>query len=163
MEISKSEFTRLLRLNVFFMTAVPTVSVIVNRIIEYSVFINTGAELNIITINVVDGAGLAIRTRVKIKISSYSEHISRFLGMIENILISAGLIAYRVNIFVTRSAPQPLILGISYLYSTRAPLLFNDDSIQILLRSADGRQKVRLAGWLRSNPRNYNGSEVFYR
>src|SRR6266536_370557 len=123
----------------FFMTATPTVPVIINKIIKYSTLINTGAELNIITIDVTNKAGLAIKTRVKIKISSYSKHISRFLEIIENILISIDLIACRVNIFVTRSAPQPFILKISYLHSARAQLLFNDNLIQILLQSADGR------------------------
>ncbi len=52
--------------------------------------------------DVADRAGLPIRTRVKIKISLYSEYISRFLGMVENVLISVDSIAYRVNIFVTR-------------------------------------------------------------
>ncbi len=101
------------------MIATPTVPVIINKTIEYSAFINTGAELNIITINVADRAGLAIKTRVKIKISLYSEYISRFLEMIKNILISVGLVAYRVNIFVTRSASQFFILRISYLHSAR--------------------------------------------
>ncbi len=87
------------------MTVVPTVLVTVNKIIEYSVFIDTGVELNVIIIDVVDRAGLAIRTRVKIKISSYSEYISFFLGMIENILISVGSVVCRVNIFVTRLTP----------------------------------------------------------
>ncbi len=76
-------------------------------------------------------------------------------------LISVGSIFCRANIFVTRSVPQPLILGISYLHSARAQLLFNDDSIQMLLRSADGRREVHLTGWLKSNPRNYSGLEVF--
>ncbi len=85
------------------MTAASIVSVIINKIIKYSVLINTGAELNMITVDVVNRAGLIIRTRVKIKISLYSEYISRFLEMVENMLISVGLIVYRVNIFVTRS------------------------------------------------------------
>ncbi len=101
------------------MIAVPTVLVIVNKIIKYSALINTGVEFNIITINVADRAGLTIRTRVKVKMLLYSEYISRFLGMVENVLISVGLIVYRVNIFVTRLAPQSFILKISYLYSTR--------------------------------------------
>jgi len=54
-------------------------------------------------INIINRAGLAIRTRIKIKISLYSKYINRFLKMIENILISVNLIIYRVNIFVTRS------------------------------------------------------------
>ena len=111
----------------------------------------------------IDKAGLAIRTRVKIKILLYSKHTNRFLEIIENILISIDSIAYRVNIFVTRSAPQSFILKISYLHSTRAQLLFNDDSMQILFRSADGRREIHLIDWLRSNPRNYNGSKVFHK
>ncbi len=111
------------------MIIIPTVPVTVNKIIEYFILINTGAELNIIIINVINRAGLVIRTRIKIKISLYSEYISRFLEMVKNILILVGSIAYRVNIFITRSAPQPFILGISYLHSTRVQLLFNDDSI----------------------------------
>ena len=95
------------------------VLVIVNGIIEYSVFINTGVELNIIIIDVTDKAGLAIRTRVKVKISLYSEYINRFLGMVENVLISAGSVVCRVNIFVTRLVSQFFVLGISYLYSAR--------------------------------------------
>ena len=86
------------------MTAVSIIPVIVNGIIEYSILVNTGAELNIIIIDVINKAGLIIKTRVKVKISSYSKYISRFLRMIKNILISVGLIAYRVNIFVIRSA-----------------------------------------------------------
>ena len=72
-----------------------------------------------ITTNVTDRAGLAMRTRVKIKISLYSEYISRFLEIIKNILISINLIVYRVNIFVTRSVFQSFILEIFYLYSAR--------------------------------------------
>ncbi len=85
------------------MAAISIIPVTINKIIEYSTLINTGVELNIIIINVIDRAGLAIRIYVKIKISLYSKYISRFLGMIENILISVDLIVYRVNIFVTRS------------------------------------------------------------
>jgi len=70
-------------------------------------------------IDVTDKAGLAIRTRIKIKISSYSEYISRFLKIIKNVLISVGLVACRVNIFVIRLAPQSFVLGIPYLHSAR--------------------------------------------
>src|SRR6266498_5759055 len=101
------------------MAVVPTILVIVNRIIEYSVFVNTGAELNIIIINVTDRAGLTIKTRVKVKMSLYSEYINRFLEIIKNVLISVGLAIYRVNIFVTRSVSSFFILKISYLHSAR--------------------------------------------
>ena len=101
------------------MVAAPTVLVIINRIIEYFALINTGAELNIITTNVANRAGLIIRTRIKIKISSYSKYTSRFLEIIENVLISVGSVACRANIFVTRSAPQFFILEIPYLHSAR--------------------------------------------
>jgi len=104
-EILKPEFTRLLRLNVFLIAVVPTVPVIVNGIIECSALINTGVEFNMMIVDVADRAGLAIRTRVKVKMSSYSEYISRFLKIIENVLISVDLIVCRVNIFVTRLAP----------------------------------------------------------
>jgi len=113
----------------FSITAIPTIPVTVNKTIEYFALVDIGAELNIIITDIADKTGLIIKTRVKIKISSYSKHISRFLKIIENVLISVDLIACRVNIFVTRSVPQPLILGILYLYSARAQLLFNDDSI----------------------------------
>ncbi len=86
------------------MAAAPIIPVTVNEIIEYSALVDTGAELNMIIIDVIDRAGLAMRTRVKVKILLYSEYISRFLEIVENILISVGLIVYRVNIFVTRSA-----------------------------------------------------------
>ena len=120
MKISKSKFTRLLRLNVlFFITAAPIILIIVKKIIEYFALINTGAELNVIITDIADRAGLAIRTRVKVKISLYSEYINRFLGMIKNILISVGLIVCRVNIFVTRLASQSFILEISYFYFAR--------------------------------------------
>ncbi len=126
------------------MIAVPIILVTVNKIIEYFTFINTGAEFNVMIVDVTDRVELIIKTRVKIKISLYSEYINRFLEIIENILISIDLIVYRINIFVTRLAPQSFILKISYLYSTRAQLLFNDDSIQILLRSTNGRREIYL-------------------
>ncbi len=53
MEILKPEFTRLLRLNVFFIVAAPIILIIVNKIIEYSAFIDIGAELNMIIIDVI--------------------------------------------------------------------------------------------------------------
>jgi len=79
--------------------------------------------------DVADRAGLVIRTRVKIKISLYSEYISRFLKIFKNMLISVDLILYRVNIFVTRSVSQLFIIRIFYLYFTRAQLLFNNNLI----------------------------------
>jgi len=104
----------------FYIAAAPTIPVTVNKIIECSALVNTGAKLNIMTINVTDRAGLTIKTRIKVKIALYSEYINRFLEIIENILISVDLIVYRVNIFVTRSAPQSFILKIAYLHSARA-------------------------------------------
>jgi len=98
---------------------VPIIPVIVNGIIEYSTFINTGVEFNIMIVDVTDRAGLIMRTCVKIKMSLYSEYINRFLKMIENMLISVGLIICRVNIFVTRLVSQFFILGMSYLHSAR--------------------------------------------
>src|SRR6266498_2476692 len=98
----------------FFIAAVSIIFVIINRIIEYSTLINTGVEFNMIIIDVADRAGLVIRTRVKIKMSLYSKYINRFLRMIENVLISVGLIVYRVNIFVIRLISQSFILEISY-------------------------------------------------
>ncbi len=113
----------------FSITTASIILVIINKIIECFVLINIGAELNMIITDVIDKAGLTMRIHVKIKISSYSEYISRFLKIIENMLISVGLVAYRVNIFVTRLAPQSLVLGMSYLHSARAQLLFDDDSM----------------------------------
>ncbi len=50
-EILKSEFIRLLRLNVlFFIAAILIIPVTVNRIIKYFSLIDTDAELNIIII-----------------------------------------------------------------------------------------------------------------
>ena len=83
------------------------------------VLVNIGVEFNVIIIDVADRAGLAMRTRVKVKISSYSEYINRFLGMVENMLISVGLIVCRVNIFVTRLISQSFILEMSYLHFAR--------------------------------------------
>ncbi len=111
----------------FFIAAVSIIFVIINRIIEYSTLINTGVEFNMIIIDVADRAGLVIRTRVKIKMSLYSKYINRFLRMIENVLISVGLIVYRVNIFVIRLISQSFILEISYFYFIRVQLLFDDD------------------------------------
>ncbi len=89
----------------FYIAVTPTIPVTINRIIECSALINTGDELNVIITDVTDKAGLNIRTRVKIKMTLYLKYINRFLGMVENILISVGLVFCRVNIFVTRSAP----------------------------------------------------------
>src|SRR6266498_3596091 len=119
----------------FFVVVASIILVIVNKTIKYSVFVDTGAELNIIIADVADRAGLAIKTRVKVKILLYSEYINRFLEMIENILISVDSIACGVNIFVTRSTPYSLILKIPYLHSTRAQLLFDEDSMQVLFQS----------------------------
>ncbi len=113
----------------FSIIVIPIIPVTVNKIIECFVLVDTGAELNMITIDVIDRAGLVMRTRVKIKISLYSEYINRFLRMIENMLISVGLVVYRVNIFVTRLISQPFILEIFYFYSAHAQLLFNNDLI----------------------------------
>ena len=115
--------------NFFFVAAAPIIPITVNKTIEYSALVDTGAEFNIIITDVADRAGLAIKTRIKIKISLYSEYINRFLKIVENILISIDLIACRVNIFVTRLISQLLILKISYLYFTRAQLLFDDNLI----------------------------------
>ncbi len=88
----------------FCVAAAPIIFIIVNRIIECSALVDTGAKLNVMITDVADRAGLTMRTRIKIKMASYSKYISRFLGMVENILISVGLVFCRANIFVTRSA-----------------------------------------------------------
>ena len=54
------------------MAAASIIFIIVNKIIEYSALINTGAELNVITIDITDRTRLIIKTRIKIKILLYS-------------------------------------------------------------------------------------------
>lgn len=78
-------------------------------------FLGTGAEINIMTTDMMEDAGLAMRKGPKLELVSYIEHSRPFLGLCEDVEVVIGGLKTRHPIFVLEHGDYDLVLGQPFL------------------------------------------------
>ena len=85
------------------------------NVLKLIAFLDTGAEINVMTQEVMEDAGLAIQRDSKLELVSYMCHSHPFLGLCKDIEIVIGELKTRHPIFVIKHGNHDLVLGQSFL------------------------------------------------
>ena len=88
--------------------------------------LDTGAEINVMTLALADAAGLAIRAGPKLVLVAHTGNTRGFVGVCENVVIQVGGVETVQQVFVVDEADHVLVLGQPYFLSTSLSLTYKD-------------------------------------
>ncbi len=78
---------------------------------KVTALLDTGAEINVMTREVMEDAGLAIRRGPKLELISHTGHSRPFFGFCEDVEVAIGGLRTRQPIFVVKNGDYDLVLG----------------------------------------------------
>ena len=81
--------------------------------------LDTGAEINVMTKEVMEDAGLAMRQGPRLELVSHTGHSWPFLGLCEDVEVAVGSWKTRHPIFVVEHGDHDLVLGQPFLNTVK--------------------------------------------
>jgi len=141
--------------------ATPKIKVRINNEILITAMINTRAEINIITIDLVERSGLVMTPSPPLTIIGHGGERRRFEGVCENTPIQIGGIVTYVPVFVVSEADIPLILGQPYIFETGLTMDREGNGQYITLPNPEGGQSVRVKVLKGNDTGNRVRSQIF--
>ena len=96
---------------------------------KVTALLDTGAEINVMTREVMEDAGLAMRRGPKLELVSHTGHSRPFLGLCEDVEVVIGGLKTRHPIFVVETGDHDLVLGQPFLNSVKFSQEYKPDGI----------------------------------
>lgn len=128
------------RLRKAYMRATPKTKVQVNGGGKYRGLLDSGAEVNVMTHDIVKAESLPMRPYPDINLVSHSGDRRPFMGICEDVELSIGGVAGQHHIFVIDAADHQLVLGQPFLLQMRVELTYAGNDVRCVLHSEDGRR-----------------------
>jgi hypothetical protein len=128
----------------FYSVSTPKMKVRLNEEILVTAMVDSGAEINVMTAEVAERAGLAITPSPDLTIIGHGGERRRFEGVCEDTPIQIGGIIIYTPIFVVESADIPLILGQPFIFDSRLTLIREEDSQYITIPDPNSNQAIRV-------------------
>jgi hypothetical protein len=89
--------------------------------------LDSGVEVNVITRDIVDKAGLTIRTNLMLVLKAVSGEYRRFDRACKDIEINIGNIANTQMVLVVDNIDHQMILGCPFFYDTKLTFEYDKD------------------------------------
>ena len=86
---------------------------------KVTALLDTGAEINVMTKELMEDANLAMRRGPKLELVSHTGHSRPFLGLCEDVEVAIGGLKTRHPIFVVEAGDHDLVLGQPFLNSMK--------------------------------------------
>ncbi len=86
---------------------------------KVTALLDTGAEINVMTCELMQDADLAIRRSPKLELVSYTGHSYLFLGFCEDVEVAIGGLKTRQPIFVVDNGDHDFVLGQPFMNSVK--------------------------------------------
>ena len=123
--------------------------------------LDTGAEINIMTREVMEDAGLAIRRGPKRALVSYTGHSRLFLGFCEDVEVAIGRMKTRHPIFVVEYGDHDLVLGQPFLNSVKFSQDYKPDGIFGTITHLQTQQSAVFRTLALNDAANRNENQIF--
>ena len=114
-----------------------------NRSRETIALLDTGAEINVITRDLADEAGLIVRPDPQIVLVAYTGDRKRFDGICKNVLVSVSGIEVLQHIFVVDSGEHSLLLGQPFAYASSLTFEYGRGSQYTVIQDQASGRRVR--------------------
>lgn len=96
---------------------------------KVTALLDTSAEINVMTCEAMEDAGLAMQRGPKLELVSHISHSRLFLGLCENVEVVIGRLKTRHPIFVVEHRDYDLVLGQLFLNSVKFSQKYKPDRI----------------------------------
>ena len=96
---------------------------------KITALLDTGAEINVMTREVMEDAGLAMRQGPKLELVSHTGHSRPFLGLCEDVEVAIGGLKTRHPIFVVEAGDHDLVLGQPFLNTVKFSQDYKPDGV----------------------------------
>ena len=103
--------------------------------------IDTGAEVNVITLALANEARLFVRPEPMLSMVSHTGHTKPFTGVCDDVPIDVGGVLIRSNFFVLDEADQTLVLGNPFIKYAKMTFRYDDSGRQFAML-ADGDDDI---------------------
>ena len=125
--------------------------------------IDTGAEINIMTLDLAIRTGFPIRDGSRfMNIVFQIDYFRGFYGVVEEVPVKIRLAVNTVPIQVMEEVDKELVFGIPYIHASRITQKANSDGLIILILSDDSKTIVRFLNALTQNTRNQVAEDIFF-
>jgi hypothetical protein len=102
--------------------------------------LDTGAEINVMTLDIAQEAGLAMRRNPKLVLVSHTGNTRGFVGVCENVEVQVGGIVTKQHIFVVDEADHLLVLGQPFVLATQLTFSYEGQNQHATLVGKDGKE-----------------------
>ena len=96
---------------------------------KITALLDTGAEINVMTREIMEDAGLAMRQGPRLELVSHTGHSRPFLGLCEDVEVTIGGLKTRHPIFVVEAGDHDLVLGQPFLNTVKFSQDYKPDGV----------------------------------
>ncbi len=123
--------------------------------------LDTGAEINVMTREVMEDAGLAMRRGPKLELVSHTGHNRSFLGLCEDVEVVIGGLKTRHPIFVVDHGDHDLVLGQPFLNSVKFSQEYKPNGIFGTITHLQTQQSAVFRTLAPQDPANQTENQIF--
>ena len=128
---------------------------------KVTALLDTGAEINVMTREVMEDAGLAIRRGLKLELVSHIGYSRPFLGLCEDVEVAIGGLKTRHPIFVVEHGDHDLVLGQPFLNSVKFSQEYKPDGIFGTITLPQTQQSAVFRTLAPQDPANRTENQIF--
>ena len=128
---------------------------------KVTALLDTGAEINVMTREVMEDAGLAMRRGPKLELVSHTGHSRPFLGLCEDVEVAIGGLKTRHPIFVVEHGDHDLVLGQPFLNSVKFSQEYKPDGIFGTITHPQTQQSTVFRTLAPQDPANRTENQIF--
>lgn len=96
---------------------------------KITALLDTGAKINVMTREIMEEAGLAMRPGPKLELVSHTGHSRPFLGLCKDVEVAIGGLKTRHPIFVVEHGDHDLVLGQPFLNAVKFCQNYKPDGV----------------------------------
>ena len=128
---------------------------------KVTALLDTGAEINVMTREVMEDANLAMRRGPKLELVSHTGHSRPFLGLCEDVEVAIGGLKTRHPIFVVEAGDHDLVLGQPFLNSVKFSQEYKPDGIFGTITHPHTNQTTVFRTLAPQDPANQRENQIF--
>lgn len=128
---------------------------------KLTALLDTCAKINVMTKEVMEDAGLAMRRGPKLELVSHTGHSRPFLGLCEDVEVAIGGLKTRHHIFVVETGDHDLVLGQPFLNSVKFSQEYKPDGIFGAITHPYTHQSAVFRTLASQDPANQKENRIF--
>lgn len=127
----------------------------------FQALLDTGAEINVMTKEVMENAGLAMRRGPRLELVSHTGHSQPFLGLCEDVEVAVSGLKTRHSIFVVEHGDHDLVLGQPFLNAVKFSQDYKPDRVFGTIIHPQTKESAVFRTLSPKDPTNRTESHIF--